>query len=110
DYFKWKIQERVELIKGYIYKMSPAPGSKHQHVAGFLTGIFFNYFRRKACKFFPAPFDVRLTNSGKKIGDEQVFTVVQPDLCVICDLEKIDSHGCVGAPDLMIEILSPGNS
>jgi len=110
DYFKWKFQERVELIKGLIYKMSPAPGSKHQSVARFLTGMFFNYFRKKECTFFPAPFDVRLLDSKKQTRDEQIFTVVQPDLCVICDLEKIDNRGCIGAPDLIIEILSPGNS
>jgi len=110
DYFKWKFQERVELIKGYIYKMSPAPAPSHQRVA-FKIGLEFgNFFKQKSCQVFPAPFDVRLLNSKKQTGDEHVFTVVQPDLCVICDPEKIDSRGCVGAPDLVIEILSPGNS
>jgi len=110
DYFKWKFQERVELIKGYIYKMNPAPAPSHQRVA-FKIGLEFgNFFKQKPCQVFPAPFDVRLTNSKKKMSDEQVFTVVQPDLCVICDPEKIDSRGCIGTPDLVVEILSPGNS
>lgn len=57
-----------------------------------------------------APFDVRLLNTKKSKKDSDVYTVVQPDLCVICDENKLDSRGAIGAPDLMIEILSPGNS
>jgi Uma2 family endonuclease len=111
DYFRWKFQERVELIKGFIYKMSPAPSAKHQLAVTNLTFYFAGYFRQKPCKVFVAPFDVRLSDSKKqKVQDELVFTVVQPDLSVICDTGKIDERGCVGAPDLVIEILSPGNT
>ena len=109
DYLLWRFQEKVELIKGKIYKMSPAPSRAHQEVSFQLTGLFWQYFQHKDCKVFPAPFDVRLPKKSAKEG-EPTYTVVQPDLCVICDLTKLDDRGCVGAPDLIIEILSPGNS
>lgn len=103
DYLTWQFAERVELFKGFIAKMSPAPSSRHQIISGMLfleIGIF---LRKKSCKVFYAPFDVYLP----KIDDR---TVLQPDICVICDAAKIQKKGCVGAPDLVIEILSPGNS
>lgn len=107
DYLLWRLKERVELIRGRILKMSPAPGTAHQHVSGNIQGIFWNYFKGKSCKVFAAPFDVRLPVSRKKGQDS---TVVQPDLCIICDDSKLDERGCAGAPDLIVEILSPGNS
>ncbi|GAB3418578.1 Uma2 family endonuclease [Niabella aquatica] len=110
DYFRWKLQERVELLRGWIHKMSPAPSSKHQLVSLKLTLKFGNYFERKPCKVFTAPFDVRLPGPKKQKGDELIFTVMQPDICVIRDAAKIDDRGCIGAPDLVIEILSPGNT
>ena len=96
----------TELIRGKIYKMSPAPTSKHQIVVGNLHGIVWNFLRGKSCKVFTAPFDVRLPSAPKKKADKEISTVVQPDLCVICDLEKIDERGCLGAPDWIVEILS----
>lgn len=105
DYLSWKFQERVELLRGYIAKMSPAPTSTHQEIAGTLHWVLRNYLQKKPCKIFFAPFDVYLP-SIKGEGE----TVVQPDLCVICDTAKIKKQGCVGAPDLVIEILSLGNS
>ena len=111
DYLTWKFKERVELIKGKIWRMSPAPRTVHQDISWNFNGVFFNYFRKNACKAFAAPFDVTLYNKKKsKKENKDVFTVVQPDLCVICDKSKIDEFGCKGAPDLVIEILSPGNS
>ncbi len=110
DYFKWKFRDRVELIRGLIHKMSPAPSPTHQLVSGKLFLEIGLFFRNRACKVFPAPFDVRLPDSKKQIADKQVFTVVQPDICVICDPDKIDARGCIGAPDLVVEILSPGNT
>lgn len=110
DYFKWKFEERVELIKGFIHKMSPAPAPRHQRVARGLVRYFDRYFKGKTCEMFFAPFDVRLPDTKKMVDDELVFTVVQPDICVICDPDKIDNRGCIGAPDLVIEILSPGNT
>lgn len=108
DYLLWKFQERVELFRGKILKMSPAPNRKHQEVAGALFLEMGLLFRNKPCRVYISPFDVRLPRKSKK--DQEIFTVVQPDLCIICDREKLDEKGCVGAPDLIIEILSPGNS
>ena len=105
DYLVWKIKERVELLKGKIFEMS-APSPIHQEISGNLQGALFVFLKNSRCKLYTAPFDVRFPQKG----ESQVYTVVQPDLCVVCDLEKIDSKGCVGAPDLVFEILSPGNS
>lgn len=110
DYLLWNFKERVELIKGKIFKMSPAPSSYHQRISGELTYLLSKFFRKSICQMYVAPFDVRLINYKKSTVDNQIITVVQPDLCVICDSEKIDEKGCIGAPDLIIEILSPGNS
>ena len=106
DYLMWKIKDRVEILKGKIFKMSPVPAISHQSISFNLSGLFFMYFHNKPCKAFASPFDVVLKN---KDGKED--TVVQPDLCVVCDPEKLaDGKRCQGAPDLIIEILSPGNS
>ena len=106
DYLLWEFKERVELIKGFIYKMSPAPNRKHQTISQNVNSDILNFFKRHPCKVYVAPFDVRLPiKKGKKD-----YTVVQPDLCVICDLSKLDDQGCNGAPDLIIEILSPQNN
>ena len=110
DYLTWHFNERVELIRGWISKISPAPGTTHQAVSWDIAYYFANYFRKTNCKTFAAPFDVRLLDSKKSKNNQQVFSVVQPDICVICDEKKIDERGCVGAPDLIIEIVSPGNS
>jgi Uma2 family endonuclease len=110
DYLLWQFQERVELIKGKIFEMSPAPSRKHQVVSGILFRYLDRYFELKSCGLYFAPFDVRLINFNKSNDDKKVFTVVQPDICVICDEEKLDDRGCIGAPDLILEILSPGNS
>lgn len=109
DYLQWKFEERVELIKGQIFKMSPAPNMKHQQVSGRIFGELYSFFKEKKCKLFCAPFDVRLPISNNK-KDKEITTVVQPDICVVCDETKLDSRGCCGAPDLIIEILSPGNT
>ena len=108
DYLKWKFEERVELIRGYIFKMS-APTRKHQAISMVLISEMIGYFRNHQCQMYHAPFDVRLPRQSEKT-DKQVFTVVQPDICVICDTAKLDKRGCIGAPDLVIEILSPGNT
>lgn len=108
DYLLWKFDERVELFKGKIFKMSPVPNMKHQKVSMNLTLKIGFLFEHKTCQLFSAPFDVRIPRKSK--DDQEILTVVQPDLCVICDPEKLDERGCIGAPDLVIEILSPGNS
>ncbi len=102
DYLSWKFDEMVELIKGKIYNISPAPRSKHQAYLHNLDGIFYNLTRKRTCKVFPAPFDVYL----KGMESDQ-DTVVQPDICIVCDQTKISEFGCVGSPDMIIEILSP---
>lgn len=105
DYLLWQFKERVELIKGFILSMSPAPNTNHQTVSVNLTGCFLELFKRSSCKIFVAPFDVRL-----EIPTEpNQSTVVQPDLCVICDESKLDEKGCNGSPDLIVEIISPNN-
>jgi Uma2 family endonuclease len=103
DYLMWRFQERVELIKGKIYRMSPAPARRHQKISIKLSRILLNYFDNKKCEVYTAPFDVRLPLEN----NNNPYTVVQPDLCVICDLNKLDDQGCNGAPDFIIEISSP---
>jgi Uma2 family endonuclease len=110
DYLTWNFQERLEILKGKIFKMSPAPSTSHQKISMRLTGGLFNFFEKHPCHLFAAPFDVRLLDKKKSTQDAAIHTVVQPDLCVICDESKIDERGAIGAPDLVIEILSPGNS
>jgi Uma2 family endonuclease len=110
DYLTWNFKERVELIKGLIYKMSPAPTSGHQTISMNLTGAIYPFLKKSECKLFAAPFDVRLTNKRKSTTDNTIIDVVQPDLCVICDPSKIDKRGCLGAPNLVIEIVSKGNT
>ncbi|BAU56224.1 Uma2 family endonuclease [Mucilaginibacter gotjawali] len=109
DYYSWKFEERLELIKGKIFKMSPAPSNAHQEIA-LNIGSELNYFlKNKPCKVYLAPFDVRLVRN--ETTDQKIKTVVQPDICVVCDLNKLtDQRGCLGAPDLVVEILSPGNN
>ncbi|MDO4762789.1 MAG: Uma2 family endonuclease [Flavobacteriaceae bacterium] len=108
DYLLWKFKERVELFKGKILKMSPAPSRRHQEISRNLNRALDHFFFNKPCKLYYAPFDVRLPRQSKE--DKEIYTVVQPDLCIICDENKLDDKGCIGAPDLVIEILSPGNS
>lgn len=109
DYLKWQIDERIELIKGKIFRMSPAPATRHQLYVGEIYRRLSNHLYRNSCKVFIAPFDVRLTPL-KKQDSNKIHTVVQPDICVICDPGKIDAKGCIGAPDLVVEVLSPGNT
>ncbi|HEV7379989.1 MAG TPA: Uma2 family endonuclease [Dyadobacter sp.] len=109
DYLKWQLKERVELIKGKIFKMSPAPARMHQVISGNFLKKFYSFLDNGPCQVYHAPFDVRLT-PAKNDHKNKIYTVVQPDICVICDPSKLDDKGCVGAPDWIIEILSPGNS
>jgi Uma2 family endonuclease len=106
DYYDWLFTERVELIFGKVLPMA-APNRIHQIIAKNLYYVFTVFFRDKQCEFYPAPFDVRLPVGIKK---GKYTTVVQPDLSVFCDPEKLDQRGAQGAPDLVVEILSPGNS
>ncbi len=98
----------VELFKGKVFKKAAAvPRRAHQWLSGGLFRVMSLFLKGKKCQAYIAPFDVRLPIKSKK--DDKIFTVVQPDICVVCDLEKLDDRGCVGAPDLVVEVLSPGN-
>jgi Uma2 family endonuclease len=108
DYLQWTFEERLELIKGKLFKMSPAPSRIHQKLSLVITRELADYLKGRSCEVYVAPFDVRLPRKSK--DDRDILTVVQPDICVICDPAKLDDKGCLGAPDIVIEILSPGNN
>jgi Uma2 family endonuclease len=111
DYLTWQFDDAVEIIKGKIMTISPAPSTEHQGISWRFSGCLFNFLKDKPCRAFTAPFDVRLFDRHKSlIANREIFSVVQPDISVICDKTKIDSQGCLGAPDWVIEILSKGNS
>jgi Uma2 family endonuclease len=108
DYLTWQIDEMVELIKGRVFRNSAAPRRIHQEISGKVFTRLFNFLEGKECGVYSAPFDVRLPVKSKR--DEDIDTVIQPDICVVCDKSKLDEMGCIGAPDLIIEILSPGSN
>ncbi|MBC6366186.1 Uma2 family endonuclease [Algoriphagus sp. AK58] len=109
DYLTWPIDEVVELIKGIRFKKAAAaPKRIHQRVSLKLAAKLFTFLEGQKCQVYDAPFDVRFPKGSKE--DHKIHDVVQPDICVICDPEKLDDRGCIGAPDLIVEILSPGNS
>lgn len=110
DYLTWQFADRVELIKGWVHKMSPAPMRTHQGISLQFSIKIGTYLLDKNCKVYAAPFDVRLVNKRESTPDKEITSVVQPDISVICDTSKLDERGCIGAPDWIIEILSPGNT
>ena len=110
DYLTWQFQERVELIRGRIFKMSPAPNRKHQRISRDILVELTLFLRKKSCEVYNAPFDVRLPLPIDKRTNDKIDTVIQPDIAVICDTSKLDKQGCIGAPDIIVEILSPGNT
>ena len=108
DYLTWKFDEFVELIKGKLRRPMSAPVSLHQQYSTAFVGEIYACLKGTRCRVYAAPFDVRLNRSTGN-GDAQITTVVQPDISVVCDPAKIDRRGCLGAPDWIIEIVSPGN-
>lgn len=109
DYLTWDDNERWELIDGIAYNMSPAPSRRHQEISQNLSRKIGNYLEGKPCKVYAAPFDVRLPlEQHEQPGSSS--NVVQPDIVVVCDSSKLDDRGCLGAPDLVIEILSPSTA
>jgi Uma2 family endonuclease len=107
DYLTWEDDKVRELIDGFIKIMSPSASMKHQEISVILVANLYRMIRKNSgnCKVFHAPFDVRLPKNGEK-DDKEIYNVVQPDICVVCDLSKLDKRGCLGAPDLVIEIQS----
>jgi len=110
DYLSWMDNQRRELINGIAYLFS-APSRFHSEISTELLAIFKWFIKKKKgkCKVYHAPFDVRLPKNGET-ANEKIDTVVQPDICVICDPDKLDSAGCIGAPDLIVEVQSPSTS
>jgi Uma2 family endonuclease len=108
-YCEWADGERWELIDGVPYNMTAAPVRRHQGISGKVYFRISEFLQDKPCQVYFAPFDVRLPDFAEQ-DDNDVPTVVQPDLVVICDEKKLDDRGCCGAPDLVVEILSPSTS
>ncbi|WAM31054.1 Uma2 family endonuclease [Caldicellulosiruptor naganoensis] len=109
DYLKLPEEARVEIIDGVIYDMSPAPSRVHQKIVSELTITIGSYLRqnKKPCEIYTAPFDVVLVSEGQ--DENQAINVVQPDISIICDKRKLTEKGCVGAPEMIIEVVSPNN-
>ncbi len=114
DYLTWNFKERIELIKGKIFKMSPAPAVTHQKISMDLISFFVKRLDHAPCQLFCAPIDVKLIGTSfrkRKVADNEIFTVVQPDIIVVCDPEKLtDPRSINGAPEMVVEVLSPGNT
>ena len=104
DYLTMELEEMVEIIRGKLFRMSAAPNTGHQEIRWNLNFVIGGYLRNKDCKAYAAPFDVVLPVRNEKA--QTATTVVQPDLCVVCDTTKLQEAGCFGPPDLIIEILS----
>ncbi len=110
DYLAWRFEERVELIKGWIMRMA-SPSRAHQFAAARLFRAIDGFFSNHPCEVYFAPTDVMFLNKEQiSKNNKDIYTVLIPDLFVICDLEKMQDGGCLGAPDLVVEILSPGNT
>jgi Uma2 family endonuclease len=110
DYLTWMDEVRRELYDGIVKLMTPAPSRKHQKISAQFIRIFGNYLHKKRCEIYHAPSDVRLPKNKQSQSDRNIYTVVQPDLYIVCDLSKLDDRGCLGAPDLIIEIVSGKNA
>lgn len=105
DYLQWQFDETVELIKGKILAMSPAPKRLHQKASTKIFKPLTDFFEKNPCELYFSLFDVRFPKHPLDPSNK-VFTVLQPDICIVCDLEKLDENGCNGAPDLIVEITS----
>lgn len=109
DYLTYPEGERIEIINGHIYNMAAAPTRMHQQIIMELSTIINYYIKSNngPCKVYPAPFDVILKNEDEDINNSK--NIVQPDISVICDKSKLTDKGCTGAPDMIIEVVSPFN-
>ena len=112
DYLSWTDNKMWEIINGFIYACA-APFKRHAKISAFFLGKMWNFiYKRKnkgKCEVFHAPFDVRLSLNGET-DDDKINNVVQPDICVVCDPSKLDYRGCIGAPDLIVEVQSPSTA
>jgi Uma2 family endonuclease len=108
DYLTWPEEERWELIDGQPYDMTPAPSTFHQSISMEFSIQIGRFLADRGCRIFAAPFEVRLPEADE--ADEEIITVVQPDLAVICNPDRLDKRGCRGAPDWIIEIISPSTA
>ncbi|CAL1240219.1 Uma2 domain-containing protein [Candidatus Methylocalor cossyra] len=108
EYLNWPEDCRYELVDGVAYLMAPAPTLEHQDVAGEIYFQLRRALEGKPCRAFIAPVDVRLPKADE--ADERIDTVVQPDVLVVCDETKLDRRGVRGAPDLVVEVLSPATA
>ena len=106
DVLAWDDNERAEIIDGEVFLMAPPPSRVHQEVSFEIARQIGNYLEGKRCKVYPAPFGVRLFEKDAD-SPRDVDTMVEPDITVVCDLSKLDDHGCKGAPDMVVEVLSP---
>lgn len=107
DCLAWSEPERIEIVAGEAVMMAP-PSRAHQEISVALAAQLYNFLEGKRCKVYPAPFGVRLFEEDGDSPDD-VDTVVEPDISVVCDSNKLDEHGCKGAPDFIVEILSPSS-
>jgi Uma2 family endonuclease len=105
EYCTWTDDARYELIDGVAYAMAPAPARSHQEMLGGIFSQVHAALEGRRCRAYIAPFDVRLPHRDE--ADDDIDTVVQPDLSVVCDRDKLDARGCRGAPDWIVEVLSP---
>jgi Uma2 family endonuclease len=109
DYLTWMDDTRREIYDGIVKMMTPAPSRKHQRLSMKFSRYFDLYLDNRECEVYHAPSDVRLPK-GMNEKDESIYTIVQPDLYVVCDLSKMDDKGCLGAPDFIIEIVSAASA
>ena len=107
DYLTWRDDRRRELINGFIH-LTSAPSELHARLTHLMSWLMESFVRKRKrkCRIYHAPFDVRLP-LNRETEDDKIYDVVQPDICVVCDLSKLDEKGCIGAPDLIVEVLSP---
>ncbi|GHV65150.1 hypothetical protein FACS1894199_05110 [Bacteroidia bacterium] len=111
DYLSWMDDKRRELINGVVYELFSAPTRFHAAVSMNISFFLKLFIKKKKgkCGIYYAPFDVRLPKNGET-ADDKIYTVVQPDICVVCDPAKLDERGCIGAPDLVVEVQSPSTA
>lgn len=107
DVLSWDEDERIEIISGKVFMMA-TPSRIHQKITGELFRQLANFLEGKQCEVYAAPFGVRLFEQDGD-SEENVDTVVEPDISVVCDRSKLDKRGCKGAPDMIVEVLSPSS-